>query len=130
MKYSIDYYGESYELPAYTLGIADKLEAQDALNRSNKSLREQCEGMYKTISDIVGTEFCDKAWGSLNNADPNELNIVYLKICAAYTKPLAEYQAEEIKRKIASAGVDNVLSLADKVSKIDQSLGKGKGARI
>ena len=61
MKYSIDYYGESYELPAYTLSIADKLEAQDALNRSNKSLREQCEGMYKTISDIVGAEFCDKA---------------------------------------------------------------------
>ena len=33
MKYSIDYYGESYELPAYTLGIADKLGAQDAVNR-------------------------------------------------------------------------------------------------
>ena len=86
--------------------------------------------MYKTISDIVGAEFCDKAWGSLNNADPNELNIVYLKICAAYTKPLAEYQAEEIKRKIASTGVDNVLNLADKVSKIDQSLDRDKGARI
>ena len=41
------------------------------------------------IANFRYAEFCEKAWGSLNNADPNELNIVYLKICADWDDELS-----------------------------------------
>lgn len=118
INYMINVDDEDYTLPNYTLDIAEELEKVDKANGSGKALREKCRGIYNLIKKLVG-EDVQKMVGDFASADPNKLNIIYLKIIDAYTRPLDSFETERRAQAIDDAGVSKVMDLIEVLSKLD-----------
>ena len=67
-------------------------------------------------------EFVSKVIGNFNKADPNEINIVYMKIVRVYSSPLNEYNEDSLNQ------VD--YSKIDKVVEIINALDKARNIKL
>lgn len=117
--YSIVHCGKTYELEPYSIRIADEVEKVGAKNASNITMREKCKGLYDFIVAVIGKDATKEVCGELSSSDPNELNIVFLKIVNAYNKPLYEYQSEQATERLNVEEVDRITKLMETMSKID-----------
>lgn len=122
MTYELNYGGEIVELPAYNFDIADKLEKQETINSGTAKFRDKCKSMYELIRSLTGEEFVSKVIGNFNKADPNEINIVYMKIVRVYSSPLNEYNEDSLNQ------VD--YSKIDKVVEIINALDKARNIKL
>ena len=122
MTYELNYGGEIVELPAYNFDIADKLEKQETINAGTAKFRDKCKSMYELIKSLTGEEFVSKVIGNFNKADPNEINIVYMKIVRVYSSPLNEYNEDSLNQ------VD--YSKIDKVVEIINALDKARNIKL
>lgn len=121
MNYTLNYGGESFELPPYNFSIADKLEKQEVINAGNGRFRDKCNSMYILITELLGKDTVEKLIGKFADCDPNEINIIYLLITRTYSKPLAEYTQSESFESLENPQIDKLIELVnafDKASKL------------
>jgi hypothetical protein len=97
MEYKVEFMGNVYNLPKYSLDIADKLEKVNQGNRSNVDFKTKCKNMYNICMDLLDPGTLNDIIGSLKECDPNSLNILYLKICQAYNEPLETYNTDGLQ---------------------------------
>lgn len=119
INYSITINNTEYDLPDYTLDIAENLEKVDKTNASSRSLRDKCKGIYALITKLLGEDSTKEIVGEFSKADPNKLNIIYLMIIDAYTRPLDTFESDRRVQAIDDAGITKVMSLIDTLSKLD-----------
>ena len=111
MQYTIIHDGKSYDIPNYTMGVAGEIEKVELFKVAENPFDKKCKKMYDFISDKLGKENTIEVVGEFLNADPNTINIIYLKIVASYNRPLEEYQNEQSQTKLDDAQIDKVTAL-------------------
>ena len=99
MKYEVELNNVLIELPKYNLSISDKIESVESYINSDYKFKDKCKKIYDFISFLITKEEVQNILGSLNELDPNELNILYLSVVDEYNKPTESYNSEKgIKR--------------------------------
>lgn len=116
-NYEVNYGGEVVALPKYNFKIAEKLEKQDSINAGNTRFRDKCKSMYELEKELLGADFVDRVIGNFEDADPNEINIVYIQIVRTYNDVLSEYTSQDISDKIETSKVDKVVELVNALDK-------------
>lgn len=116
MTYELNYGGEVIELPAYTFEIADRLERQESVNFGNTKFKDKCKAMYELIKYLIGADNTKRLLGDFAKVDPNEINIVYMKIVRAYSSPLNEFSESNFDQ-IDYSKVDKVVELINALDK-------------
>ena len=121
MDYILNFKGEEVELPKYSFTIANKLEKQEYMNAGNASYQDKCKGMYSVISDIIGKEKIKGLIGTFLQCDPNEINILYLKVLETYNTPLNDFNMQRTNEMIDNANIESLKELlvtAEKAAKL------------
>lgn len=119
INYSVIINNTEYELPEYNLDIAEKLENVDKTNSSSRSLRDKCKGIYTLITQLLGGETTKEIVGDFSKVDPNNLNIIYLRIVDAYNNPLNNFETERRAQTLDDAGFIKIMGVVETLSKLD-----------
>ena len=123
MKYSFVFQNKSYNLPNYNVEMVRKLEALDEQS-ANASSSEQLQLLYNYINETLGEEVTNGLLGDFDNADPNEVNIVYISIVNAYHKPIAEHELKEreseMKENFKAVQSEKIVDLMNALSKASE----------
>ena len=119
INYSIIINDTEYDLPEYNLDIAEKLENVDRTNASSRSLRDKCNGIYTLITQLLGEETTKEIVGDFSKVDPNNLNIIYLRIVDAYNNPLNNFETERRAQTLDDAGFTKIMGVMETLSKLD-----------
>ncbi len=119
INYNVIINNTEYDLPDYTLDIAEKLENVDRANTSSRSLRDKCKGIYALITQLLGEETTKEIVGDFSKVDPNKLNIIYLRIVDAYNNPLNNFETERRAQTLDDAGFTKIMSVVETLSKLD-----------
>lgn len=119
INYSVIINNTEYDLPEYTLDIAEKLENVDRANTSSRSLRDKCKGIYALITQLLGEETTKEIVGDFSKVDPNKLNIIYLRIVDAYNNPLNNFETERRAQTLDDAGFTKIMGVMETLSKLD-----------
>lgn len=110
--------GNNICLPNYTVNIAEQMEkAHMANTNGGLNFRQKINRLYEFCTSVVGKENMEKEVGKLDNADPNEINILYLAILDCYNKPLEDYEQRKLDAKMDSAHIDKLSNILDKADK-------------
>ena len=115
MKYTAIIENYSYELPAKTMAVAEKLdEALKVDNRNGLNIRAKYQLLYNTVNELLGTENAEKALGgtSLESVDLSNVTLAFRTIVDAYDKPVKDYAAKKAREQLASSQVDQVVKIA------------------
>lgn len=115
--YRIEYGGNEYELPKYSFLISEKLEKQEEINKGVSNFKSKCKQMYNLIADILGADVTKDIIGEFSSTDPNEINILYLKIVKAYSKPIEDFNEDTISNSLDNLTVDKIIELTKAVEK-------------
>ena len=115
--YRIEYGGNEYELPKYSFLISEKLEKQEEINKGVSNFKSKCKQMYNLIADILGADVTKEIIGEFSSTDPNEINILYLKIVKAYSKPIEDFNEDTISNSLDNLTVDKIIELTKAVEK-------------
>lgn len=116
MKYTAIIDNHSYDLPAKTMVVAEKLdEALKVDTRNDLNIRAKYQLLYDTVNDILGTENAEKALGgdSLETVDLSNVTLAFRTIVDAYDKPAADYAAKKARERLAASQVDQVIKIAN-----------------
>lgn len=111
MEYTIIKNGRSYDLPAYTLKISEKLEQVEIFKMGDVPVNEKYKKMYDFCCEVLGKENATEIIGKLSDADPNMINIVYLDIVRAYNRPLEEYEKERQNEQLDTESISKITDL-------------------
>lgn len=125
-RYTIVRNGETYELPAYTIGIAEKLEEAEAFKAKSKSVKAKFKKMYDVSAELLGRETAESIMGRFEETDPNVINFVYLDIVKAYNKPLEEYNEEENRAKMNVQSTVQLMKLLEQAGNVQALVGMKK----
>lgn len=117
MEYKINWNGESYDIPNYSLKIADKLEGIELLNRGNQKFRDKCKKMYDFICEMLTKDIVINLLGKFEDSDPNNINILYLEIVKTYNQPLIDYNKSDIEEKL---NTDEMSKMSELIKAIPQ----------
>lgn len=120
MEYAIIYDGNSYDLPTYSFSIAEKIEKQESINASNQKFKDKCKAMYELVVDILGKDTVNSILGDFAKADPNVINILYLKIVSSYNKPVTSFNVEDTEKMMDSIPFDKLTDMMELVNTIDK----------
>lgn len=120
MKYNVIIFTEDVELPDYTFSIAEKIEKQEIINTSERTLKEKCKAMYDFISSLITKEKTEELLGKFNDSDPNSINIVYLNIVKAYNKPIEDYYTNEQNESMNSETLEKAIQLMDSMKNLEK----------
>ena len=115
MKYTVIIDNHSYELPAKTMAVVEKLdEAMKVDTRSELNIRAKYQVLYDTVKDLLGIENAIEAFGgdNLDTVDLSNVTLAFRSIVDAYDKPVADYEAKRTREKLSNTQVDQVVKIA------------------
>lgn len=116
MEYRVDFNGQDVLLPKYSIAIAEKLEAHiKAVDSGNKTFKQQMDSLYKLLTDVLGKDTIEKLIGTMKELDPNEANILYLKIKQAYERPVVDFSGNSTAEMLDAYGVEKVANLLSSI---------------
>ena len=121
MDYILNFKGEEVELPKYSFTISNKLEKQEDMNAGNASYQDKCKGMYNVVADIIRKDKIKDLIGTFLQCDPNEINILYLKVLETYNTPLNDFNMQRTNEMIDNANIESLKELlvtAEKAAKL------------
>lgn len=122
MSYSIIFNGTDINLPNYSFTIANKIEEIEISNNNvSKKFKDKCNLMYKFESELIGKQQLSELIGEFNDCDPNDINLLYLKIVESYQRPIADYNSEATESKMNDANLSKLLEVLNAVSNISES---------
>lgn len=120
MEYTVTFNGNSYDLPKYTIAIAEKIERQEQINQGQMKLKDKCKLMYELCEDFIGKDKVVECIGKFNEVDPNELNILYLEIVTTYNKPVENYNNERFEGQLSGMQLDKLMDIATVMSQAEK----------
>lgn len=120
MEYSISWNGKEYQLPKYSLKVAEKIETVETIRCSTSKVEKKTQEVYKFVADLVGKENAFEIVGKLPDLDLNELEIIYSTVIDAYAKPLSDYASEKVSEKIDSQQIDKLLELIQALPQLEK----------
>lgn len=119
--YSINFNGEYIELPAYSFELAEGIERVSKNNQNDaKTLKDKCNAMYCFNAKVITAAKQNELIGKFEQADPNDINILFLKIAEAYNKPVTEYTTAQSNEAISDELVSKLSEIASALAAIDK----------
>lgn len=115
MKYTVIIANHSYELPAKTMAVVEKLdEAMKVDTRSDLNIRAKFQVLFDTVKDLLGAQSAEEALGAdnLEAVDLSNVTLAFRNIVDAYDKPVADYEAKRTREKLSNTQVDQVVKIA------------------
>lgn len=120
--YDFIYNGETYELPKYTLKIAD------LIGKSNGStLKETIKRKIDAIKELIGEDFISQEIGNINDCDVNVVNSIFENIKDTYNQVSERTAIDLINKRMDDLEIDKLASLVDKInviSSLERNLNK------
>ena len=125
MKVSIN--NKNYELPTYTMDIAEKLEAMKKAESDYMSdkmtLPDFLRAEFAFVMDVMGEENAVEALSGndINTIDLHKVSTITLDIINAYNEPIESKKEElamnQLKKQMSKPEVIKLLKLAEDMKK-------------
>ena len=113
--------GDIISLPAYTIKLAESIETVASfVDNPNNKFRDKIKKMYNFLETIIPKENIEEDIGSLNECDPNNVNLMFLKVVDAYNSPIAEFNTDKISDKLDTIQIDKVVNLIESADKLNK----------
>ena len=110
--------GETIHLPDYTVDIAEKIESVMLYADTKARFRDKIKKMYDFLSNLLGKEKVIEQFGKFETCDPNDINLLFLRIKDAYNRPVADYNDDKIVEKLDKTQIDKLSKIVDSADKI------------
>lgn len=110
--------GQTYELPKFTLSVADKINTVYAAEKV--SVRDSYKGQYAFVVDMLGKDNATQALGAsgINDCDLNTLTILFNEIEKAMRKPIADYNSDAANATMNDPSVQKLVAIGGSVKNI------------
>lgn len=113
--------GKIIQLPNYTIKLAESIEAVSSFTENpNNKFREKIKKMYNFLETIISKEIMNEDIGSFNTCDPNNVNLMFLKIVDAYNSPVTEFNTDKISDRLDNIPLDKVTNLIESADKLNK----------
>lgn len=115
--------GQSYDLPAKTIGVMDSLNNILKIDQTDLGLKQKYQKILEFAVNVLGDEAVKEILGSdkVNDIDVGELELIILKIKAAYDKPIEEYRAEQLENSLEGIPTEKLIALTKAVNTINST---------
>lgn len=115
--------GQSYDLPAKTIGVMDSLNNILKIDQTDLGLKQKYQKILEFAVNVLGNEAVNEILGSdkVNDIDVGELELIILKIKAAYDKPIEEYRAEQLENSLEGIPTEKLVALTKAVNTINST---------
>ena len=110
--------GETIHLPDYTVDIAEKIESVMLYADTKARFRDKIKKMYDFLDKLLGKEVVVGQFGKFETCDPNDINLLFLKITDAYNRPVSDYNEDKIVEKLDKTQIDKLSKIVDSADKI------------
>ena len=109
------------QLPNYTIKLAESIEAVSSFTENpNNKFREKIKKMYNFLETIISKEIMDEDIGSFNTCDPNNVNLMFLKVVDSYNSPVTEFNTDKISDRLDNIPLDKVANLIESADKLNK----------
>lgn len=115
--------GQSYDLPAKTIAVMDSLNNILKIDQTDLGLKQKYQKILEFAVNVLGDEAVKEILGSdkVNDIDVGELELIILKIKAAYDKPIEEYRAEQLENSLEGIPTEKLIALTKAVNTINST---------
>lgn len=115
--------GQSYDLPSKTIGVMDSLNNILKIDQTDLGLKQKYQKILEFAVNVLGDEAVKEILGSdkVNDIDVGELELIILKIKAAYDKPIEEYRAEQLENSLEGIPTEKLVALTKAVNTINST---------
>ena len=115
--------GQSYDLPAKTIAVMDSLNNILKIDQTDLGLKQKYQKILEFAVNVLGDEAVKEILGSdkVNDIDVGELELIILKIKAAYDKPIEEYRAEQLENSLEGIPTEKLVALTKAVNPINST---------
>ena len=115
--------GQSYDLPAKTIAVMDSLNNILKIDQTDLGLKQKYQKILEFAVNALGDEAVKEILGSdkVNDIDVGELELIILKIKAAYDKPIEEYRAEQLENSLEGIPTEKLVALTKAVNTINST---------
>ena len=115
--------GQSYDLPTKTIGVMDSLNNILKIDQTDLGLKQKYQKILEFAVNVLGDEAVKEILGSdkVNDIDVGELELIILKIKAAYDKPIEEYRAEQLENSLEGIPTKKLVALTKAVNTINST---------
>ena len=115
--------GQSYDLPAKTIGVMDSLNNILKIDQTDLGLKQKYQKILEFAVNVLGAEAVKEILGSdkVNDIDVGELELIILKIKAAYDKPIEEYRTEQLENSLEGIPTEKLVALTKAVNTINST---------
>ena len=110
--------GETIHLPDYTVDIAEKIESVMLYADTKARFRDKIKKMYDFLANLLGKEKVVEQFGKFEACDPNDINLLFLRITDAYNRPVSDYNEDKIVEKLDKTQIDKLSKIVDSADKI------------
>ena len=110
--------GETIHLPDYTVDIAEKIESVMLYADTKARFRDKIKKMYDFLANLLGKEKVVEQFGKFEDCDPNDINLLFLRITDAYNRPVSDYNEDKIVEKLDKTQIDKLSKIVDSADKI------------
>ena len=115
--------GQSYDLPAKTIAVMDSLNNILKIDQTDLGLKQKYQKILEFAVNVLGDEAVKEILGSdkVNDIDVGELELIILKIKAAYDKPIEEYRTEQLENSLEGIPTEKLVALTKAVNTISST---------
>ena len=115
--------GQSYDLPAKTIGVMDSLNNILKIDQTDLSLKQKYQKILDFAVNLLGAENVKEILGSdkVSDIDVGELELLVLRIKAAYDKPLEEYKTEQLESSLESIPTEKLVAITKAVNSMSNA---------
>ena len=115
--------GQSYDLPTKTIGVMDSLNNILKIDQTDLGLKQKYQKILEFAVNVLGDEAVKEILGSdkVNDIDVGELELIILKIKAAYDKPIEEYRTEQLENSLEGIPTEKLVALTKAVNTINST---------
>lgn len=115
--YKISFEGKQIDLPKYSVLIAKKIEE---LGNLSGDLEFKLKTMYDFIKEIIGNEKTEEVLKTFNEADPNDINIIFNLIVMEYNRPFETFQRDKKLEFLQNPELKFVIENIDKIAELNK----------
>ena len=115
--------GQSYDLPTKTIAVMDSLNNILKIDQTDLGLKQKYQKILEFAVNVLGDEAVKETLGSdkVNDIDVGELELIILKIKAAYDKPIEEYRTEQLENSLEGIPTEKLIALTKAVNTINST---------
>ena len=121
MIYTVILHNHSYDLPAKTLAITEKLDNAAGVDQmAGLSTREKYKVVLDCVVDVLGAENVKEAIGSckVEEVDLNDITLTFRKIVDAYNRPVQDYVNARGRGALEGMPLQEMTALANAATQI------------